>query len=83
MKTPQEILDTKEGFRGARHIFHYLVIKDAMEEYAAQWKPETPVLKQVWQYSTTQDPELWKDATNDEYYIGQHLAKYNWRQIEK
>ena len=36
LKTAKEILESKEGFRGAKHIHHYLVTLDAMEEYAAQ-----------------------------------------------
>lgn len=33
----------------------------------------------TYQYSTKQEPDLWKDATDEEYETGKHLERYQWR----
>ena len=45
--------------------------------------PIAPKTTLIWQYATRQEPDLWKDATDEEYELGKHLAKWNWRQVEK
>ena len=46
--------------------------------------PEPPHQpKSIHQYSTKQDPDVWIDASEDEYNVGQHLSRYNWREVVK
>jgi hypothetical protein len=43
--------------------------------------PSPPEL--IWQSSTLQQPDVWTDRTDEEYELMNHLARFNWRQIEK
>lgn len=53
------------------------LIKDYPEVFTSKIK------QKVWQYSTKQNPDEWRDVSNDEYEHAKHLERYNWRQIEK
>jgi hypothetical protein len=53
---------------------------------ATHWMPlpEPPNKpKLIWQSSTLQQPDVWTDRSDEEYELMNHLARFNWRQIEK
>ncbi len=37
----------------------------------------------IWQSSTMQQPDVWTDRSDEEYELMNHLARFNWRKIEK
>lgn len=81
MKTAHQIL--MKVTNEFPHFEDYDLTTMAMEEYAAQWKPEPPKLPQtVWQRSTKTMPDIWITSTNDDYEKGKHLTKFNWRRKE-
>lgn len=55
-------------------------------EVVKMWQP-LPSLpnppKLIWQSSTMQQPDVWTDRTDEEYELMNHLARFNWQQIEK
>lgn len=52
-------------------VTHWMPLPDA---------PAKPKL--VWQRSTKAMPDIWITSTDDEYEVGKHLTKFNWRQKE-
>jgi hypothetical protein len=72
----KELLDEHSNGEISRDEF-LLRIWPVLEEIKAY------IPQKVWQYSTVQEPDVWHDATYDEYGVGKELSRFNWRQIER
>lgn len=86
MESAEAILKRFVATSDSFNRFYREDVIGAMELYAAQFKntiwQDIPK-KQVYQYSTTQEPNVWHDATDSDYEAGKDLVRFNWRIIEK
>lgn len=69
---------TKDKF-----VSHRLVMDSYEPTHWAYFPAGPKKTQKTWQYATTKEPNVWVDATFDEYGVGKELTKFLWREIEK